>query len=294
MKIAVLITVFNRVDKTLTCLESLFNAPLPITSGSWSFKVFLTDDGSTDDTQQLIRQKYNRAQVEVLCTAGNLYWAGGMNHSWRAAMEQGGFDGYLWLNNDTIVYSNLWSEIQAAENYSRDKFYCGGIYIGSTRDVKTKKFTYGGFLFKDRWTLREEFKFPNGEFQHCQAGHGNITYVSQDVVRKEGILCDDYLHGVADHDYTYRAFKHENPVFVLRDFVGECENDHPRCDIPLMQRSIKDRLAFAKSPLGYNLRNTLLFQKRCFPMRYPLVWSLSYFKLLFPNFYYRCYRLFRS
>lgn len=292
MRIAVLITVFNRIEKTLICLESLFKATLPMNC-EFSYKVFLTDDGSTDDTQLKIKEIYSRGEVEVLNGDGSLYWNGGMNNSWRKAIQEGGFDGYLWLNNDSVLYTNTWIEIVAADEYSRKNYRQGGIYIGSTKDVNTKEFSYGGFLFTNKWTLKDKFLHPNGEFQNCHAGHGNITYVSNDVVEREGILCDKYLHGVGDHDYTYLAYKHGSPVLVMREYVGECVNDHSDSEINFQGMSLKDRFAYSKSPLGYNLPNTLLFQRRCFPYRFPLVWCLSYFRLLFPGFYYRFYKFLR-
>lgn len=291
--IAVLITVFNRVEKTKLCLESLFSARIP-KDLDFSFKIFLTDDGSTDGTTELVKSVFEGQNIEILNGSGDLFWVGGMNNSWRAALAEGGFDGYLWLNNDSILSPNVWEEIIAADNYSKEQYKKGGIYIGSTRDMQTKKFSYGGFLFTNKWTLSDLFLHPNGTFQSCHAGHGNITYISSDVVDKEGIFCDDYVHGGGDHDYTYRAHKQGFPVLVMREYVGECENDHKGSEVIITNMSLKERIAYVKAPLGYNLNNTLLFQKRCFPYRYPFVWALSYFRLFFPKMYYRIYRFFRK
>ncbi len=292
MRVAVIITVFNRVEKTMTCLDSLFNASLPL-NNELCFKVFLTDDGSSDHTPSKIREVYSSREVEVLSGNGTLYWNGGMNNSWKAAIEAGNFDGYLWLNNDCTLYSNLWEEILAADQYSKQKHNIGGIYIGSTKDTKTNQLSYGGFLYTNKWTLKDEFLRPNGLFQYCHAGHGNITYVSNDVVEGQGILFDKYIHGVGDHDYTYLAYKHGYPVIVMREFVGECENDHSETENNFFKMTLKERFAYVKNPLGYNLYNTLLFQKRCFPYRYPIVYSMSYFRLFFPKFYDSLYKFLR-
>ena len=53
--IAVLLTVFNRKDKTLCCLERLF-AQLPI--DGWRVDVFLTDDGCTDGTPEAVAARF--------------------------------------------------------------------------------------------------------------------------------------------------------------------------------------------------------------------------------------------
>ncbi|WP_159634901.1 glycosyltransferase family 2 protein [Sphingobacterium composti Ten et al. 2007 non Yoo et al. 2007] len=291
MKVAVLITVFNRVDKTLKCLESLFTSRIP---DNLIYKVFLTDDGSTDGTRENIQAQFTNKNIDILAGTGNLYWNGGMNNSWQAAINEGGFDGYLWLNNDSIIYENLWEEILIADKYAIDNYNKRGIYVGSTKDSVTGKFSYGGFVFTNKWTLSDKFLPPNGNLQVCHAAHGNITYVSNEVVISEGIFCENYVHGGGDHDYSYLAYKHGFPVLVMRDYVGECENDHKGSDVDFMNLSLKERFAYVRAPLGYNLNNALLFQKRCFPYRYPFVWGLSYFKLLFPKMYYKVYRLIRN
>ena len=290
--IAVLITVFNRIEKTLNCLHSLFEADTK--DLELTIKVFLTDDGSSDGTTEIIKKRFKDKNVLILPGTGNLFWNGGMNNSWRAALKEGSFDGFLWLNNDSVVYPNLWKEIFIAEEYSNNTFGRGGIYVGSTWDKFNKRLSYGGFLFTNKWTLNDKFLEPNGQFQVCHAAHGNITYVSKDVADSEGIFCDKYIHGGGDHDYTYLAHKHGFPLFVLRTYVGECVNDHVISEFSMENMSLRDRLIYVKSPLGYNLNNTLLFQKRCFPYRYPFVWCMIYFKLLFPKFYYKIYRFLRS
>lgn len=292
-RIAVLITVFNRVEKTLICLESLFEAVIP-SDEQFFFKVFLTDDGSTDGTREKILARFPDRDIVILSGTGSLYWNGGMNNSWRAAIAEGCFDGYLWLNNDSVLYPNVWEEIIVADKYAHEEYNKGGIYVGSTKDSKTGKLSYGGFVFKNKWTLKDEFIMPIGHIQSCEAAHGNITYISSNVVESEGVFCDDYVHGGGDHDYSYLAYKHGFPVLVMREYVGECENDHKESEFSFLNMSLKERLAYVKAPLGYNLNNTLLFQKRCFPYRYPFVWSTSYLRILFPKAYYSMYRFLRN
>ena len=286
--IAVILTVHNRLDKTVACLNAVFNQ-----REKYSFfnvDVFLTDDGSTDDTSKILRNRFSAKPLHILSGNGNLYWNGGMINSWKAAIEHGGYDGYLWLNNDTIVLPNLWNELEQADEYSRKQFGKGGIYVGSTKDPLTGEFTYGGFEFTNQWTLKDRFLHPNGHFQLCQCAHGNVTYISHDVVEKMGILCEQYLHGGGDHDYTYLAYKAGFPLIVLKDYVGICENDHQQGGYAdFLSMSLKQRIKYLYYPLGFNLHNTLLLQKRCFPYRYPFVWLMGYLKAFFPKMYFKIY-----
>lgn len=295
MNIAVLITVFNRKLKTLKCLDSLRRTIPP--SGTISIKVFLTDDGSTDGTADAIRSEKYPFEIVILPGTGSLYWNGGMINSWKAAMDDGNWDGYLWLNNDSEVLPEFWEDVLSAEDYCRRKYGKGGIYIGSTKDPVTGEFTYGGLVYLNKFTLIDRMVHPDGKnFQLCEAAHGNITYVSSDVVKHQGIFCEKYYHGVSDHDYSYLAHKAGFPVLVLPRYGGYCENDHPKDGgwPALFQLPLKERLVVIKSPFGLNLHNTLLFNKRCFPWRYPLILFSGYMKALFPKAYYRAYMRLRG
>ena len=292
MRIAVLLTVYNRKEKTVHCLKSLYGVSK--TDGIF-FDIFITDDGSTDGTEEAIRRLFPQDNLYLLKGDGDLFWNGGMINSWKAALKKGGYDGYLWLNNDTELLPDLWTELKEAEHFSQSQFGQSGIYVGSTCDKDKTKLTYGGFNFVNKLSLKDEFVIPDGTFHPCQCAHGNVTYVSQNVVNKQGVLHEKYVHGGSDHDYTYRAYKRGLPIFVLRDYVGICENDHdPARWEKFAALSLRDRIKFLNSPIGYNLKNTLLFQRRCFPYRYPFVWFVGYMKALFPKSSIKIYRFLRK
>lgn len=288
--IAVLITVFNRKDKTLRCLESIQKH-----WESWSDRikltVYLTDDGSTDGTREALSEQDYSFPVYILQGDGTLFWNGGMINSWKAALADGSYDGFLWLNNDTVVLPEFWEDVLKADVYSAEKYGKRGIYVGSTRDAKTGAFSYGGFVYTNKLTLKDQFMIPDGSsFQACEAGHGNITYVSSEVVNRMGIFTEKYHHGGSDHDYTYLAHKAGFPVLVLPHYSGECENDHPKDGgrKDFFALPLKERVA------ALDLHNTLLFNRRCFPWRYPLVLLTGYFKAIFPKAYYWLYLRFRG
>lgn len=279
--IAVLMTCFNRREKTLRCLEALQNGQGKAGNGL-SLSVFLTDDGCTDGTSDAIREQDFPFPVHILQGSGSLYWNGGMINSWKAAMAEGSFDGYLWLNDDTYALPEFWEDIQKADGYSLRTYGKCGIYVGSTKDEETGAFTYGGFNYVNQVSLLDQFIIPDGKsFQPCQAAHGNITYVSQDVVDRMGIFCEKYWHGGSDHDYTYLAHKAGFPLLVLPRYSAICLNDHHGKG--------------GKSPYTFKTRfhNELLFNRRCFPWRVPFVWISGYLKKWFPRLGYGIYRALR-
>lgn len=294
-RIAVLITVHNRKGKTLRCMDSLKETVTPYL-GVLTLKVFLTDDGCTDGTAEALRNQNYPFELEILPGDGSLFWNGGMINSWKAAIAEGGWNGYLWLNDDAVVLSGFWQDLLDTDQYSSDTFGQRGVYVGTTQDAETGAFTYGGFVYTNKFTLKDKMLPPNGAIQRCEAGHGNITFVASEVVDKQGIFCEKYLHGGTDHDYTYLAHKAGFPVLVLPHYSAECDNDHSKdggrkalFDLPL-----RERLQAMNSPRGLNLHNALLFSRRCFPWRYPIILATVYFKALFPKTYYRLYLRFRG
>lgn len=293
LRIAVLLTCFNRKDKTLRCLKSL-NDTYVRTESKHCIEIFLTDDGSTDGTSEAVMTLDLAFNLHVLKGDGSLYWNGGMNNSWRVAIEHGPFDGYLWLNDDTIVLDDFWNDISVADEYSIAKYGKKGVYVGSTCNSVGGKFTYGGFYFTTYWTLKDQFVLPDGrDFQPCQCAHGNITYISHDVVKTMGVLCEKYVHGGGDHDYTYLAYKAGFPILVMPHYCGICENDHGGDTARFEQLSLMERIQYLKSPFGLNLNNTILFNSRCFPMRVPFVWVMGYMKAISPKLFYGVYRFLR-
>lgn len=259
--IAVIMTVFNRREKTINCLNSLQNAWL-FNHRNVRLEVFLTDDGCTDGTADAIRSHAYEFPCHILQGTGTMYWLGGMNNAWREAIKQGGFDGYLWLNDDTTLLPAIFEEIQTAEDYVLATKQRKGIYVGSTNDPATGQFTYGGFDFVNKWTLKDRFVIPDGvHVRWCECAHGNITYVSHEVVEQMGVFCDGYIHGAGDHDYTYQAHQAGYPVAVMRKYVGQCENDHIGKGRRLENMSLKERIAYMKSPFGLNLHNNIAFFK---------------------------------
>lgn len=80
--IAVLLTVHNRKEKTLRCLQNLFKQEIP---ADYLIDVYLTDDGCTDGTPEAIRAQY--PQVHIIKGNGNLFWNRGMYTAWEAATK---------------------------------------------------------------------------------------------------------------------------------------------------------------------------------------------------------------
>lgn len=280
LKIAVLLTCYNRKEKTIRCLSSLYKAHSKYTS-TIAFRVILTDDGSVDGTSDLVMELF--PDTKILNGNGSLFWAGGMRNSWTEALA-GGYDGYLLLNDDVELYPEVFQELIDSQLYGGNMFKKEPIFIGATDNGKGI-LTYSGSLITSR--LRNTYKrlSPDATFQRCDVANANIMYVPQSVVNAIGIFSDKFSHGLADYDYTITANKHGIPIFVSRVYCGACENDNIDRYIQFLTLSLRDRAKFLLKPKGLAFKDQSYYMRKHFPLRLPIIYFGAIFKTLFPRFY---------
>jgi GT2 family glycosyltransferase len=279
MKIAVLITCHNRRDKTIKCLSSFYNSNY---SKDYFFEIFLVDDGSTDDTTFAVRDKF--PDVTIIHGNGKLFWAGGMKMAFKAAKDKGNYDAYLLLNDDVELNAYFFSNILTTHQYCKDTFHKGGLYSASTIDKVCGVISYGGYtLVAGTDKLEFELLEPCDRPQACHLLNANILYVAKEVVDTIGFFDEKFTHGIADYDFSLRAFKAGFPVYITPGVGGFCEDDHGS-NIS-KAKNLKLRIAYLKSPLGLAYKEYLYYIKRHFPDQYFKVFVKLWLKTLFPNIY---------
>jgi len=277
-KIAVLLTCHNRKEKTLVCLKHLFDS-MRVSNSLIEMEIYVTDDGSVDGTSEAISKQF--PDIQLLSGDGSLFWSGGMRNSWSEAIKQR-YDGYLLLNDDTLMDSSCMMELFGIHEYSLGKFGKGGIYIGSVVDPRTGEFTYGGRRLINKWTFKTKAVIPDGAISSCELGNANIMFVHSDVSDSLGILNKRYIHGKADYDYTLQAIKRGFPVLVCAEYCGTCTFDFREPDLRTM--AFRERLQYLKSPKGVELKGYMYFMWKYFPTRAPFVFISLWLKTLFPHF----------
>jgi len=254
--IAVIMTCFNRREKSLACLRALFAQELP---DGISVSVFLVDDGSTDGTGDAVRQAF--PSVNVLQGDGTLYWNQGMRFAFGEAIKLG-FDYYLWLNDDTYIYPDTIKKLLATNVAIGPGQTDRAIIAGSMADPKTGAVTYGGLdksTFWHRTALRRVP--PQDKPQRCLTIHGNCVLVPAAVVAVVGNLSDEFPHSFGDNDYGLRAGKLGINCWIAPGFIGTCTNDHP----PLSRYrklSLRERWRRMTGPTGHPPRAWAVYCKR--------------------------------
>lgn len=205
-RIAVLLTCHNRRDLTLECLGRLFSQT---GLGDLKIETTLVDDGSSDGTGDAVEAQF--PHVTVLRGDGSLYWCGGMRRAWSHA-EQSAPDGYLLLNDDTILRPEALGElIRLCE--SPDSPIIG---VASIIDPTTDRVSYGGVL------KSLELARPNGSPRECATFNANCVLIPKAVFEKIGMLHSGYSHAMGDTDYGFMARRNGVRIFASGTSLGEC------------------------------------------------------------------------
>lgn len=219
MRIAALMTCYNRIEKTLVCLEALFKNVLPV---GYSLDVFLVDDGSSDGTEQAIRKQY--PFINIIKGDGNLYWNGGMRVAFAAAMQRD-FDYYFWLNDDTMLRPDALLrllECESTQGQGRPV-----IVVGSTVDAETGAPTYGGVIRTSKLLpIKFRHVVPSDAPLKCDSMTGNIVLIPLKVAEAVGNIDHVFEHAMGDTDYALRARQMGFEVWVGAGIYGTC-GDNP-------------------------------------------------------------------
>ncbi|NDP20102.1 MAG: glycosyltransferase family 2 protein [Paludibacter sp.] len=231
-RIAVLITCYNRKDKTLKCLSHLFNQDI-------SVDVFLVDDGCTDGTGEAVKESY--PSVHVILGDGSLFWNRGMYTAWCEA-EKFDYDFYLWLNDDTYIFSNSLAMMLESSTEKNHK----ALIVGASCDSNDQTVTSFGADWKSKAL------FPNGALQQCDAFGGNFVLIPRYVYKKCGKLDYYYRHSLGDIDYARHVVSEGIEIFLAPKHIGICVNDFKTPKYLEKSLTLKERLRVLHSPLSYS------------------------------------------
>ena len=249
INIAVLITCFNRKQKTLVCLEKLY-AQYGFNK-SYHVHTYLLDDASIDGTSYAVKELF--PDVNISIGNGNLFWNRGMHLAWKEACNIGIYDFFLWLNDDTEL------KLSAIETliYSSKKFFNNAIIVGATGSkFDSRKITYGGRM------KNGSLIYPSERAQLCDHFNGNIVLVPKNVFNVLGTNDPKFHHSLGDFDYGLRAKKMGFDIYLAPGILGFCETHE---SLPIWcdpKKRFFQRWKSFRTPLGHNPEEYFYFELR--------------------------------
>ncbi len=245
--IAILLTVHNRKEKTMKCLEHI-HSQLPV--NGFTTDIFMTDDGCTDGTREAVTTAF--PQVRIVNGDGNLFWNRGMHKAWQEAASTG-YDYYLWINDDTFLYDGAIEQALLSSRECSDT----AIIVGATQSEATGKSTYG---LRDAKTGK--LLVPNGMLQEGHGLNGNFVLVSKIVFEKLGNLDSHFHHSGGDTDYGLRAEERNIRLLLHKEYIGTCEQHQALSKWCNPDYPLRERWQSLNKPTGMPLKELFYLERR--------------------------------
>lgn len=270
IRIAVLVTVFNRREITLKGLRTLKNAIANL-GNEYSFDIFLTDDGSTDGTAEAVRREFS--DVRIAIGNGNLFWGGGMNMAWQMAVEENvKYDYFLWYNDDSDIFPD---GLKTVFEMACSKVVVTGAFKDHNGNV-----SYGGK------TNHDQLITPNGNIQEVLKMNGNLVLIPSSVFEAIGFIDSHYIHGGGDFDYGYKVRECGFKVLLTPKYVGLADRHDE-----FIPKYCKKEISFSKRwTILHNPMNSPIIHFRYNMSRDGLLKAVLYFLIayvgvFFPSLY---------
>jgi GT2 family glycosyltransferase len=277
VSIAIVFPVFNGLDYTKSCLNSLFNEHR-IEEREAKIHVVIVDDGSTDGSFDWIKRNY--PLVKLMKGTGNLWWSGGINKAVRYAIDELKCEYVLWWNNDITANHDYFDNLINLLMTLDDRTIIGSkIYLAQNKNVI---WSMGGlFDIKTGFKSMIGSGFPDSiqyeEITPCDwlPGMGTLTPVS--VYGKIGWLDElnfPQYHG--DSDFTLRAKKQGYTVMVHPALKIYNDTRHSGLKHDESSKRLLQSLFSIKS--NYNIKKDFLFYKKH-------VISIKAYRFLFQKYF---------
>ncbi len=271
MKVAVLLAVHNRKDKTLLCLKGCYGQIDSLkVENRYEFRVYMTDDASTDGTSEAVLAMF--PDVHIVKGDGHLYWNRGMCAAWEAAAEWAP-DFYIWLNDDTFLSQGAFSVLLENSSYLKHK----AIVVGTATD-SAGNYSYGGRTRSGKIVPPDKV-IPVA----CDIFNGNLVLVPKSVFEAIGTMDPFYTHGFGDYDYGVRADKAGIIAVVAPGVLATCDRNPgvPRWRDPSV--GLKERFRSLQDPKGRPLKEQFVYDMRLSNVFVAVAHMLSLcLKVIFP------------
>jgi len=251
MRAALLLTCYNRKDRTLSCLTSI-HAQCPV--NELDLSIYLVDDGSNDGTSDAVSSAF--PAVNILEGNGRLFWNGGMNMAWRAARKED-FDYYIWINDDVDLRHDALQVMFNSLREAEDECGTEAIVVGSFCESGRGTHSYGGFkVNRTLLGLATTRIIPNGIITKCDTFNGNFVLIPDGIVEVVGLLDSRYTHSFGDKDYGLRCKRNGIPMYVAPNYVGNCSRNDINGTwldpmLPISERYRRMRLPTGLPPSEY-------------------------------------------
>lgn len=240
-------TVYNRRDKTLSCIENCFRQIDALAAeDKYEFTFFLNDDGSTDGLSEAIRARF--PQVVLTSSQGDQYWIRGLCSAWNKAAEED-FDFYIWLDYALQLADDAFRILLENSSFLRHRAIIVGTVTGPDG-----KLMYGGRTRSGK-IIEPDPIIPTA----CGIIDGNLVLVPKYVFKSLGTLDIRFSQSLGDYDYAVRAIDKGITRVIAPGVLAKCER---LLRYPIWRNSsysLKERYRAVMSPKGRPFKELFLY-----------------------------------
>lgn len=213
--IAAVVLNWNKPELTIDSIESILKAD----QAGFKLKIYLVDNGSSDNSIDLFQKKYQtHPQVEIVTTHSNLGFVGGNNFILKRLIKSD-FSHFLLVNNDIIVDQSFLKEL--VKNVSKYQLLSPKIYFAPGYEFHANRYSK-----KERghviWFAGGQFDWNNIYGSHIgvdEVDHGQhdqindrvdfltgcCLLINRQVIEKIGYLDEKFFMYLEDADFCQRA-----------------------------------------------------------------------------------------
>lgn len=228
-KILAIIVTYNGAKWVNKCFGSLTNSSIPI-------DIICVDNGSTDNTTDLIKKKY--PNVNLIVSKENLGFGKANNIGLKKALDEN-YDFAFLLNQDAWVEPDTIEKLVLSSKANPEYGILSPIHLNGSGDKIDPKF--GAAL------ARQNTEFVNDLFFHKRNPIYNTTFVNAAVwliplntIKTIGGFNPFYFMYGEDGDYCKRIIYHQLKVVIITD----CCAYHARDNFHYKQRPIIENIKF--------------------------------------------------
>lgn len=264
MKITVVLTCFNRKEKTIQCVKHLIEGNKEI-----KFDFVIVDDGSTDGTVETLEASECADSIHVIKTQGNCYYSGGMHLGMKYILERPEKTDYLLMVNDDVCFyedavANLVQQSQKKNH---------NVIVGVTCNEQQEQ-TYGAVKYNGGFSVRYR-AVKLGETIECDTFNANCVLIPYLFFEKTGAMDNHYIHSLGDFDYGLSLKRSGAKIYSSEHFVGICNRNSSKGTWLDKSLSLKRRLQLKETIKGAPVKQWFYFLKKNFGLAKALVFSVT-------------------
>jgi len=207
--VSIIIPVFNRLELTIECLNSLKYVKYP------NYNIIIVDDASTDGTSEYISKHYS--DVVLIYGDGNQWYSGGMNLGINKAFKLDS-EYLLFLNNDNTVAPDFLSHLVDTAKQHNNTIICSLVYYGNS----TKTIRFGGGQISNWLGLSLPFKnkimkcyIDSGTVYKTDYAGGMGVLINHNHLRDIGLFDFERFPMCGDGELWLRATRNKHYQIVL-------------------------------------------------------------------------------